>query len=62
MRAADTIVVPLLPTPLSLRMLEQLRDFVQAEGWEDLVLAPFFSMVDRRKLLHRELIATTRAG
>ncbi len=62
LRAADTIVVPLLPTPLSLRMLEQLRDFVQAEGWEDLVLAPFFSMVDRRKLLHHELIATTRAG
>jgi chromosome partitioning protein len=62
LRAADAIVVPLLPTPLSLRMLEQLRDFVQAEGWEDLVLAPFFSMVDRRKLLHHELIATTRAG
>jgi chromosome partitioning protein len=62
LRAADAIVVPLLPTPLSLRMLGQLRDFVQAEGWEDLVLAPFFSMVDRRKLLHYELIATTRAG
>ncbi|MBV8742034.1 MAG: AAA family ATPase [Sinobacteraceae bacterium] len=61
LRAADAIVVPLLPTPLSLRMLEQLRDFVQSEGWEDLVLAPFFSMVDRRKLLHHELIATTRA-
>jgi chromosome partitioning protein len=61
LRAADMVVVPLLPTPLSVRMLAQLRDFVQAEGWGDLVLAPFFSMVDRRKSLHHGVIAQTRA-
>jgi len=61
LRAADALVVPLLPTPLSLRMLGQLRDFVATEGWSDVRLLPFFSMVDRRRSLHRELIASTRA-
>jgi chromosome partitioning protein len=52
--------VPLLPTPLSVLMLAQLRDFVAASGWNDLALMPFFSMVDRRKSLHHEVIADTR--
>jgi len=62
LHAADAVVVPLLPTPLSLRMLVQLRDFIDREGWEDLLLLPFFSMVDIRRSLHRELVASTRAG
>lgn len=61
LRAADVVVVPLLPTPLSVRMLVQLEQFVAAEGWTDLKLLPFFSMVDRRKSLHHEVIASTRA-
>ena len=60
LRAADAIIVPLLPTPLSVRMLEQLRDFIVGEGWLDLLLLPFFSMVDRRRSLHQEVIASTR--
>ena len=61
LRAADAVVVPLLPTPLSVRMLVQLRDFLVANEWTDLALLPFFSMVDRRKSLHHEVIAKTRA-
>jgi chromosome partitioning protein len=60
LRAADAIIVPLLPTPFSVRMLEQLRDFISAEGWADLVLLPFFSMVDRRRSLHNDVMASTR--
>ena len=60
LRAADALVVPLVPTPLSLRMLVQLRDFIAHEGWNDLLLLPFFSMVDRRRSLHQELIASAR--
>jgi len=60
LRAADVVMVPLLPTPLSLRMLVQLRDFIDSEGWQDLLLLPFFSMVDVRRSLHRELMASTR--
>jgi cellulose biosynthesis protein BcsQ len=61
LHAADLVVVPLLPTPLSIRMLVQLHEFVSAQGWADLQLLPFFSMVDRRKSLHHEIIASTRA-
>jgi chromosome partitioning protein len=60
LRAADIVMVPLLPTPLSVRMLVQLRDFVAAEGWTDLEFLPFFSMVDRRRSLHLEIIERTR--
>jgi chromosome partitioning protein len=60
LRAADAVVVPLLPTPLSVRMLTQLREFVRANDWGDLALLPFFSMVDRRKSLHHEVIASAR--
>lgn len=60
LRAADVVIVPLLPTPLSVRMLVQLQDFIVDQGWGDLVLLPFFSMVDMRRSLHQELMATTR--
>jgi len=60
LRAADALVVPLLPAPLSLRMLEQLRAFLDTHGWRDLLLVPFFSMVDRRRSLHREVIQASR--
>ena len=60
LHAADAIIVPLLPTPLSVRMLVQLQDFIAAKGWTDLRLLPFFSMVDRRKSLHHDIIAKTR--
>jgi chromosome partitioning protein len=60
LRAADALVVPLLPTPLSVRMLSQLCEFIRTNEWNDLVLLPFFSMVDRRKSLHHEVIAGTR--
>ena len=61
LRAADVLIVPLVPTPLSLRMLVQLTEFIAAEGWSDITLLPFFSMVDRRRALHAELMASARA-
>lgn len=60
LRAADVVIVPLVPSPLSIRMLRELYAFVAAEGWSDLVLLPFFSMVDRRRSLHLELLTTAR--
>jgi len=61
LRAADVVIVPLVPTPLSLRMLEELQRFIAREGWSDLLLLPFFSMVDRRRSLHQELLTEARA-
>jgi chromosome partitioning protein len=61
LRAADAIIVPLLPTPLSVRTLVQLQEFIAAKGWADLALLPFFSMVDSRKSLHHDVIDSARA-
>jgi cellulose biosynthesis protein BcsQ len=60
LRAADALVVPVVPAPLSLRMLEQLDEFVAHTGWTDIRILPFFSMVDRRKSLHEAVIANAR--
>jgi chromosome partitioning protein len=41
-------------------MLVQLRDFIGDQGGGDLLLLPFFSMVDTRRSLHSEFMVTTR--
>jgi cellulose biosynthesis protein BcsQ len=61
MHAVDALVVPLLPTPLSVRLLDQLFEFIAARGWSDVTVLPFFSMVDRRRALHKQTIAELRA-
>ena len=53
---ADWLLVPLIPTHLSLRAFEQLVKFRKQNGIHGGVLLPFFSMVDRRKRLHCELV------
>lgn len=51
--AADALIIPTIPTTLSLRTLKQLTDFIDNKKNADLLLLPFFSMVDRRKKLHK---------
>jgi chromosome partitioning protein len=58
--AADVLLVPLIPTTLSVRTLEQLTEFV-GELDHPPTLIPFFTMVDGRKRLHREVIDDLRA-
>src|SRR5262249_12605874 len=52
--AADLILVPTIPTVLSLRTLSRLVEHVGHRGRETKVTA-FLSMVDRRKALHRRI-------
>jgi chromosome partitioning protein len=59
--AADALIVPLMPSPLSTRTLRQLVDFIDDKRWADMQLLPFFSMIDRRKKLHRETAERMRA-
>ena len=55
LHAADILLVPLIPTTLSVRTLDQLSDFIAGfDGHKPQVLA-FCSMIDRRKRLHREI-------
>jgi len=55
-RAADVILVPLIPAPLSIRSFEEISVFFGRKGLDRTRLVPFFSMVERRKRIHRETI------
>jgi cellulose biosynthesis protein BcsQ len=55
LHAADALLVPLIPTTLSVRTLDQLSEFISGfDGHRPTVLA-FCSMIDRRKRLHLEI-------
>lgn len=54
--AADLVLVPVVPTHLSLRALKTLIDYFRDESYPRSRLKPFYSMADRRRLLHRALI------
>lgn len=54
--AADVVVVPLVPSPLSMRSLEQVEEMVASAGRRKPRIVGFLSMVDRRKTVHRELV------
>lgn len=56
LRATDAILVPLIPTPLSVRTLDQLTDFIGSLPGRKPAVLGFFSMVDRRKHLHRDIV------
>ena len=58
LRAADVLLVPLIPATLSLRTYAQLTRFVAAAPRPRPEIVAFFSMADRRKRLHREVIDT----
>jgi chromosome partitioning protein len=53
--AADALLVPTIPTPLSRRTLDQLSEFL-ADHPAPPALLPFASIVDRRKKLQREIV------
>jgi chromosome partitioning protein len=53
--AADALLVPIIPATLSSRTLEQIEQLLALSDDGPRVLA-FFSMVDRRKHLHREVM------
>jgi cellulose biosynthesis protein BcsQ len=55
-RAADALLLPTIPTTLSLRTMKQLLDFMEGHKLMTPVYA-FYSMVDRRKRLHQDVIA-----
>ncbi|HEX6421420.1 MAG TPA: ParA family protein [Acidimicrobiales bacterium] len=60
--AADALLVPLIPSTLTLRTFEQLGEFVASEVRRRPEIVAFFSMVDQRKRLHREVVETLPDG
>ncbi|MBZ9559840.1 MULTISPECIES: ParA family protein [Modicisalibacter] len=55
--SVDALLVPIVPTTLSLRTLEQLRGHLD-ETNHACPVWPFFTLADRRKTLHRQVMDT----
>lgn len=60
--AADVLLVPTIPTILSLRTLDQLVEYLSSRRGRQPLSLPFFCMVDRRKSLHRRIIEDPEAA
>jgi chromosome partitioning protein len=54
--AVDHILVPMIPTTLSVRTLKQLLSFCKNKGYDSGKINTFFSMVDLHKKMHKELM------
>ena len=54
--AADLLLVPLIPAPLSHRTFEQLRRFLRKDVARPPEILAFISMLDGRKRVHREIV------
>jgi len=57
-KVADKVVVPVIPTTLSVRTLQQLYAFFSDNKYEKKKILPFFSMVQLSKNLHRATMTT----
>ena len=59
--AADCVVVPVVPTTLSLLALEQLLKLCKKVDVKKRKILAFFSMVERRKLMHNSVMNKYRS-
>ena len=60
--AADYILIPMIPTILSERTYQKLYQFFVQEGLKEERIVPFFSMVEKRKKMHQEIMQELIAG
>lgn len=56
MRAADLILVPVIPSPLSRRALDEVVSYLAREHGKHAPILPVYSMVDRRRQLHKAAV------
>jgi chromosome partitioning protein len=56
--ASDCLLVPVVPTTLSVRTYEQLLQFFADTGLDQSAIRIFFSMVEKRKRMHRDIMET----
>ncbi|MCO4293431.1 AAA family ATPase [Solitalea sp. MAHUQ-68] len=54
--AADYILLPMIPTTLSIRAFETVSEYFEDSDLDKKKIIPFFSMVDLRKNIHKDII------
>jgi len=61
MRASNLVVVPVIPSSLSQRSLDVIKEYVNRKNGPHVTLAPVFSMVDRRRAVHQSELQKYKA-
>ncbi|MEM1133333.1 MAG: ParA family protein [Pseudomonadota bacterium] len=56
LRAADLVIVPVIPSPLSYRAFLEVREYLDGQGGKHAPMLPVHSMVDRRRALHNKAL------
>ncbi len=56
----DLVIVPIIPSPLSVRAAEQVVEFFEKKAHAPEKIVGFFNMVDGRRKLHKETIASAK--
>jgi cellulose biosynthesis protein BcsQ len=56
--AADYLLVPLIPSTLSMRAYQQFLAFYTKKGYDNHKVVAFFSMVEKSKKMHRDIVNT----
>jgi cellulose biosynthesis protein BcsQ len=59
-QASDRLLIPIIPTTLAVRAFEQMLVFLEKEKYDLDHVYTFFSMVDARKKLHREVMTAVQ--
>jgi chromosome partitioning protein len=59
MKSSDVLAVPVIPTTLSVRTCEMMLDYINENEIKKLRPAMFFTMADKRRKIHRNIIDAT---
>lgn len=56
LRAADLVIVPIIPSPLSQRAFVEVKTYLDGKSGKHAPMLPVFVMVDRRRALHKQAL------
>jgi chromosome partitioning protein len=61
-RASDAVLVPMIPTPLSVRTFLKIIHYAETKGHDRRGIIAFFTLVDNRRRSHREILSAPMGG
>ncbi len=62
LRAADLVIVPIIPSPLSQRAFAEVQHYLDGKSGRHAPMLPVFVMVDRRRALHKQALEAIPTG
>ncbi len=62
LRSVDVLLVPVVPTTAAMDAFSLVKRHIKKKAHRRLLVVPFFSMVDRRKRLHRDIVSLHANG